>query len=175
LTRRARETVYLRLREFGRRYSLSLPPSVVDRYVRDGRLNTMEAEAFARLVRLARPSVAYVDACDPVAERFGRLVSRLCGEATRVIAEHHADRDRPIVAAASIIAKVRRDRAIERLRTRLGPELGSGYPSDHRTVDFVRDALSRRGPAPLWLRASWATTGRLNAELSARSLESFGP
>jgi ribonuclease HII len=168
-----RVMVYRRLASVGRAVSVSLSPRTIDRYVADGRLNRLEAEAMASLIHEAGPSCAYVDACDPVAERFGTLVSRLSRCPTVVIARHRADRDLPVVGAASIVAKVRRDRALERLRATLGPELGSGYPSDERTVKFVRGTLAAAGPLPPWLRRSWETTARLMRERSARALESF--
>jgi ribonuclease HII len=117
--------------------------------------------------------VAYVDACDPVAERFGALVGTLSLSSATIVARHRADRDLPVVGAASIVAKVRRDRAIEKLRSTLGSELGSGYPSDQRTVNFVRSTLGSGRPLPRWLRATWRTTERLMRERSARRLESF--
>lgn len=168
-----RTDVYQRLASAGRAVSVALPPRTIDRYVAHGRLNRLEAEAMARLIRATTPARVYVDACDPVAERFGDLVADLSGGTAVVVARHGADRDLPIVGAASIVAKVRRDRAIERLRSRLGPEVGSGYPSDERTVAFVREVLAAGGPAPDWVRRSWETTARLMRERSARTLESF--
>jgi ribonuclease HII len=168
-----REETYRRLVRVGRAFSATLSPRTIDRYVVDGRLNLLEAEAMARLIRRAGAARAYVDACDPVAERFGRLVQRLSGGTTEVIARHRADRDEPVVGAASIVAKVRRDRAVNGLRAVLGPELGSGYPSDRRTVAFVRSTISGGARSPEWLRASWETTARLMREHSARRLESF--
>ncbi len=170
-----RTEVYERLRVAGRSYSVALSPALVDRYTARGRLNELEARAFAQLVRRARPSEVFVDACDPNAARFGERVRRLAGATVPIRASHHADRDLPVVGAASIIAKVRRDRAIARLARSIGPGVGSGYPSDHRTVEFVRAILARGGPAPAWLRASWATTGRLKQELKVVALERFAP
>jgi RNase HII (EC 3.1.26.4) len=48
---------------------------------------------------------------------------------------HHADSRFVVVSAASILAKVSRDKSIERLRKIYN--LGSGYPSDTTTVKFV--------------------------------------
>jgi ribonuclease HII len=170
-----RDEVYDRLQRAGRSLSVSLSPSTVDRYVTHGRLNQLEAETFARLIRIARPEEVFVDACDPNAERFGSLVGAMCGVRTLVRASHRADVHIPVVGAASIVAKVRRDRTIDRLNRTLGPGIGSGYPSDRRTVEFVRTALASRGPNPAWLRASWSTTGRLKRELQVRTLDRYGP
>jgi ribonuclease HII len=172
LTPAQRRAAYARLREAGTRHHVTLSPSQIDEAVAIGGLNELEARAFGALVRRTRPEIAYVDACDPVAERFGRTVARHASTETRIVACHHADRDLPVVGAASIVAKVLRDAALARLRRTLGPELGSGYPSDRRTRAFVAEAL-RRGDPPAWLRASWRTTQALLPSRSPRSLETF--
>jgi len=169
----ARERTYDALLEIGEARSVELPPSEIDRHVAHHGLNDLEATAFARLVRELGPDVAYVDACDPNARRFGRLVSVRAGVPARVVARHKADRDLPIVGAASVVAKVRRDRAIAALAARLGEDVGSGYPSDPATVEFVRAALRGGTDRPDWLRASWATMERIIPARPARPLEEF--
>lgn len=173
LSPRARERVFVALESLGTRVDIVLSPRTVDRAVRRGRLNDLEAEAFARLVREQAADVAYVDACDPNERRFGLRVARLAGGTTRVIARHHADRDFPVVGAASVVAKVRRDRELARLREELGAELGSGYPSDPRTVRFVRAALADEPALPPWVRGSWATMQKVKPRRPARTLDGF--
>lgn len=168
-----REAVFDRLADVGRRITVSLSPRAIDPYVRRGRLNELEARAFAEIVRRARPVDVHVDACDPVAERFGEQVRALSAHPRAVDSRHRADATVPVVSAASIVAKVTRDRAIERLRRSIGEEIGSGYPSDPETVRFVRAHLDRPGARREWLRRSWAPTQRLMLERSARRLESF--
>jgi len=167
--------VYAALEPVGSRVHIALSPRKVDQAVSRGGLNDLEAETFARLIRQVGPEEAYVDACDPNEQRFGEKVFRLAGGGTRVVARHHADRDLPVVGAASIVAKVLRDAALSRLRDRLGPELGSGYPSDPKTVDFVRRKLADGGPTPDWLRRSWATMQRVKPRRPARTLDGFVP
>jgi ribonuclease HII len=175
LTPLARERVFAGLGSLGTLRVVALSPRTVDRAVSRGRLNDLEAEAFARLIRELAPDIAYVDACDPNERRFGLRVSRLAGGATHVIARHHADRDYPVVGAASIVAKVRRDRALARLREELGDELGSGYPSDRRTIRFVRSVLADGSAVPPWVRGSWATMQRVKPRRPARTLDGFLP
>ncbi len=171
----ARSEVYRRLSSVGERRSVALAPKTIDRYVERGRLNELEAETFARLVRALKPDVAYVDACDVDAQRFGRSVAGRSGGDVRIVARHHADRDDPVVGAASIVAKVRRDRAIARLAHSLDASIGSGYPSDRRTIDFARRALADGGPVPPWMRGSWATMQRVKPARPARTLDAFVP
>jgi ribonuclease HII len=174
LTPAVRERVYLQLGSIGAMRSLSLPPSEIDRAVAHRLLNELEATAFGRLVRDLRATEARVDACDPDERRFGRRVAHHAGYVVRVVARHHADRDDPVVGAASIVAKVRRDRAIARLALRLRQDIGSGYPSDPTTVAFVRKWLRDRPGHPAWLRKSWSTMKRVNGGPPAVTLERFG-
>ncbi len=175
LTAEARETVYARLARLGDVDSVSLTPRIVDRAVEQGGLNRLEAHAFGRLIRRMGAEEARVDACDTNEHRFGQHVHARAGGRTRVVARHHADRDDPLVGAASIVAKVRRDRAIARLRDRLGDGLGTGYPSDTRTVAFVRAQLASCPELPNWVRASWATMIRVKEVRPAVTLDGFGP
>ena len=170
-----REEVYRLLGTVGQRFWLALDPATVDRHVRRGGLNELEARAFGTLVRRTGASTVYVDACDPVADRFGRAVQHWAGGSAAVIARHRADATIPVVGAASIVAKVHRDRSIRRLQRRLSGDLGSGYPSDPRTCRLVRAVLQDGGPVPPWVRQSWRTMGRLKPPPAARTLETFDP
>ena len=73
-----------------------------------------------------------------------------------MVGNHHADDLLAVVAAASIVAKVRRDRVLRALADVHGP-LGSGYPSDPATCRFLDDCLEAGGPLPSFVRASWRT------------------
>ena len=170
-----REEAYRALGTAGRRVSVSISPRTIDQHVRRHGLNRLEAEAFARLVRRTAPSEVYVDACDVRPERFGALVRQLSGSAALVRSTHGADRRFAIVGAASIVAKVRRDRAIAELRSAVGSDFGSGYPSDPKTVEYLGECLRPGREPPRWLRRSWATTARLMARAPAPSLESYSP
>lgn len=171
-----REKLFHALGPLGRRYWTALPPARIDAHVRGHRLNALEAQAFGGLVRRARPELTLVDACDVDARRFGREVARHAGvDVDRVDARHKADRDLPVVAAASIVAKVQRDRAMDRLSRGSPWALGSGYPADPVTRRAVEQMLAGPSPPPPWLRRSWATTETLMPKPAPRALESFGP
>jgi len=55
--------------------------------------------------------------------------------------------------SASIVAKVNRDRAIQKLRKE--HNLGSGYPSDRKTINFVSNYISNNKVIPSFVRKSW--------------------
>ena len=109
---------------------------------------------------------ALVDAGDVSESRFARRVADGVadagtdtegGVAIDVTAEHGADEASQLVGAASIIAKVERDSRIDALSENYDHDVGSGYPSDPTTREFLADYVDRHGELPACARASWAT------------------
>jgi ribonuclease HII len=133
-------------------YVAKIPPSVIDRSVSKNQLNDLEAKYMAKVIEKLKPGSAYVDSCDVNPARFGKQISKLA-KIKKVHSSHHADRRFPVVSAASIIAKVNRDRAIEKLR--LNHDVGSGYPSDFKTMEFIRRYIGLHGFPPKFTRKSW--------------------
>lgn len=170
-----REELLGQLDSLGECLSLEISPERIDTYVARRGLNELEVESFAELVRRARPTHVFADACDPVAARFGRKLARSAAFPGPIVSRHKADRDLPVVSAASIVAKVVRDRAIARLASMHSIDLGSGYPSDERSVLALRSSMKEVGRVPDWARRSWATTERVKRELTAQPLETFDP
>ncbi len=78
----------------------------------------------------------------------------------KVIAKHKGDDIFPLVSLASIFAKTERDRAIDKIQEELGT-FGSGYPSDPRTIDFLKSYIKQHGKAPPHSRTSWKTISEL--------------
>ncbi len=172
----ARESLYGELRTRGKAVAFRAEPALIDRYVGKGRYNGLELEMMARLVVRLSPREVFADACDVDAARFARELERRTaarGWRGTIVARHKADRDLPIVGAASIVAKVVRDRAIARLQSESVRRLGSGYPSDPLTREFVRRHLSEGGPLPSCVRRSWATLDTLKSAPRLRALETF--
>jgi ribonuclease HII len=175
LNRAQRESLFDGLKEIGERIAIEIPPSEIDSAVAHRQLNVLEARIFARLLRMTDAREVFVDACDPVQERFGRRVKSMARTAAHVVSRHHADRDLPIVSAASIVAKVCRDRAMDRLRTQLDLDCGSGYPSDAKTQQFVTTHLSQETDRVAWLRYSWNTIDKLKPRPPLWTLDNEWP
>ncbi len=133
-------------------------PAEIDRYVKLGmkyrKLNYLEAIYMAKVVDNLEADQVIVDAADTNPGRFGRDIGDLARKKCQIVSEHHADRNHLVVSAASILAKVERDRAVERLRRRYG-NFGSGYPHDLRTKNFMIEWFNSRGSAPSFTRKSW--------------------
>jgi ribonuclease HII len=56
-----------------------------------------------------------------------------------------------------------RDSIIEELKKNYG-DFGSGYPSDTRTTEFLREWIKDKKKAPLIARKSWETTKKIIRE-----------
>ena len=123
-------------------------------------LNVIEAHAFAELLERLAPTTAILDACDVDAERFGRNVAARITHPTTIKAMHEADAKHAVVAAASIIAKVERDRLMAELRTQHGP-CGSGYSHDTATQDWLKTYVATHKKLPPFARREWETARRL--------------
>ncbi|MHA1863545.1 MAG: ribonuclease HII [Candidatus Thorarchaeota archaeon] len=149
----------------------------IDRLRKRTTLNEIEVEEFASIAKALNPQEIYLDAADVIAERFGIKIGKLSGIASKgakIISEHKADSKYPIVSAASIIAKVERDRAIESFHKKYG-DFGSGYPNDPKTIKFVRNLVRNREKLPPIIRKSWKSVTRLIDEESTdqTKLDSF--
>lgn len=141
-----------------------LAPAEIDAVVEKGgrlyRLNRLEARAMARVIMELKPQIVYVDASDVYPERFRNHIAENIPFDVHIISEHKADRNYPIVSAASIIAKVDRDSIIAELRREYG-DFGSGYAADPRTVRFLEDWVRTHGSFPEFVRKSWDTVKRI--------------
>jgi len=150
-------------------YIVKLLPRDIDRVVETGkklhRLNRLEAKAMAEVISHLKPDIAYIDASDVLPERFSRHVNEELTFKVKIVSEHKADKTYPVVSAASIIAKVERDRVISDLRRKYG-EVGSGYASDSRTIKFLEEWIKTHGDYPDFVRKSWAPAKRIKAARS---------
>lgn len=136
---------------------------VVERGRRLNRLNRLEARVMASIIRDLKPDVAYVDASDMLPGRFKQHIAEELPFRVEIVSEHKADETYPVVSAASIIAKVERDREIEKLKRKYG-DLGSGYAADPKTLSFLREWIRKHGEYPDFVRKSWRTARRILEE-----------
>lgn len=144
----------------------------VDEYRKQNKLNDLNREGFEKLISKLNPDVAYVDAADVNEHRFGKQIKeKLTNENdTDIISMHKADEKIDVVAAASIIAKETREEEIKRLKKKIG-DFGSGYPSDERTIKFLKSFYADNGKWPTGTRKSWKTIERIRP---VKTLDDFG-
>ncbi len=123
---------------------------------KDVNLNEIEKIAMRKIIGDSKPDVSFIDCIDVKPERFKNEIEKFQNN-LEVIAEHGADDKYAIVSAASIVAKVERDMAINQLRKEFN-EIGSGYPSDPKTILFLKNIAY--DDLPEFVRRSWATIER---------------
>jgi ribonuclease HII len=104
---------------------------------RKSNLNFLEANVTQSLINSLKPDLATLDCPSTNINAYREYIKKGIKSKTEIIAEHKADFNHPIVSAASILAKVTRDREIQKLKENLGVNFGSGYPSDPLTVEFL--------------------------------------
>lgn len=147
---------------------IKILPYQIDKAVFSSRtnhkLNRLEAQTMAKIIEVLKPDEAYVDAADVIERRFGNHISECLRIKTRIISRHKADRTFPVVSAASIIAKVKRDDEIENLKIKYG-DFGSGYLTDNKTMVFLRRLLEDTGDYPSCIRKSWKPAKKAKNEL----------
>jgi ribonuclease HII len=90
-----------------------------------------------------------------------------------MIVENYADETYPVVSAASIVAKVERDSAIQEIKEKVKVDFGVGYSHDQRTINFVESLIKSRKPLPSFVRQSWITTQLLKEASWQRRLKEF--
>ncbi len=117
-------------------------------------LNDVEMALFAKACGEFRALRYYADCFSTDEASFSNTLSSMLGNA-KVIARHGGDDMFPVVSAASIVAKVERDRAMEAISEEYGGDVGSGYPSDSRTMGFIESWIKEKGTPPREARASW--------------------
>lgn len=100
-------------------------------------LNLLESLTSAKIIDELEGEKAIVDCPSTNIPAFTKELESLINVKTKIVAEHKADFKYPIVSAASIIAKVIRDREIEKIKEQIGEDFGSGYPADPKTKAFI--------------------------------------
>ena len=118
-------------------------PERIDRALSDptSNLNLLEAQLTAELLEALPKGAGYV-AIDLPTRNEGAYRAAIAsfGQVARdvsLVLEHKADVNHIACAAASILAKVERDRLVRAIEAGIGVPIGSGYPSDPLTKAFL--------------------------------------
>jgi ribonuclease HII len=156
---------------------LVIPAKDIDDMRKVMTLNEIEVNAFARVIKKLKPDICYVDSADVNEKRFANDILANLSFKPEIISKHKADDIYPVVSAASIIAKTRRDEEIvkiaEQLEKKLNIPMGSGYPADPITQNFLSKWLDKYKNLPPQVRRSWKTTSNLLKQKSIKKLSDF--
>jgi len=168
-----REAVFEKLIKKGIYRTIVVEPEEIDKAVEESdetNLNWLEAEKASEIINILHPEIVYIDCPSPNIQAFTSFIrQRLKDKTLEVIATHKADVNYPCVSAASIIAKVTRDRIIDKLKKQYNIDFGSGYPSDPTTRDFLEENWNKYN----FFRKSWQSYKEVMKKAFQKTLGEF--
>ncbi|MCW1292301.1 MAG: ribonuclease HII [Candidatus Rehaiarchaeum fermentans] len=141
------------LKEFNNKI-IEVWPEEIDK---NENLNNLELEKFVEIINSLEGEVAIVDAPSNNPKKIEEIIKSKCNK--KIIAENYADKNYLQVGAASIIAKMKREQIISKLKEELNIDFGSGYPSDEKTKLFILKII-KEGKINEYrkiIRKSWIT------------------
>lgn len=169
LSPRRREAYAREIEKLGKACIVEVWPEEIDELRKTLSINTIEVQKMAcAAASLGKAEKIYVDACDVDEVRFGEELRGYLAFECDIVSKHGADETYPVVAAASILAKVRRDAIVVGLQKEVGIDFGSGYPSDRKTREFLVQWRACHGGYPSFVRKSWSTVSKMDKEHSER-------
>jgi ribonuclease HII len=173
----AREELFDRIREVVHDFRVEvIEPDAIDLSLNsdDCNLNWLEAKTSARMVSELNPNKIIID-CPSInlkayKQYFSNKLSQGVKDQAELLVEHKADLNHIVVAAASVVAKVIRDRTIEHTKQEIGIDFGSGYLTDPKTQHFLQNHYDK---FPHLFRQTWSTIKKLQEAKMQKKLADF--
>ncbi|MBR9682534.1 MAG: ribonuclease HII [Candidatus Aenigmarchaeota archaeon] len=173
LSRKQREILYPKVKEIAKDYVvIKVPAKEIDELRKKINLNRIEAMKMGEMITAMKADEAIIDAPQVSTDKFKAIVKSYTNAKTNIICENYADMNHVTCAAASILAKVERDWEIDKIKEEVGFDLGVGYPSDERAINFVKKALKEKKFLE-HIRFSWVTVSNIIEENEQKSLGEF--
>ena len=187
LTAEKRDSLFLEIKK----HCYSTYETISVEEIDNGNLNDLEFNVMVSLAKkvmcqctaayfIEREFTLYIDCPDQDTESHAKRIKNALPHSCSVdvISEHKADDKFVVVGASSIVAKVLRDREIDRIKNLYLSEygdFGSGYPSDVRTRNFLEKYYEINKKFPIETRMKWGTIEKIrkgaNSENSKSSWE----
>ncbi len=175
LSSEVREDLFERLREVVHDFRVEvIEPDAIDLSLSESNLNWLEADTSSRMVSELAPDKAIIDCPSVNIESYKKYfhdkIPPPLHDSIVLVVEHKADVNHLVVSAASIVAKVMRDRWIDRLKREIGIDFGSGYTSDPKTQRFL---AAHHDKFPGLFRTRWQSYKRIEEAKRQKSLGDF--
>jgi ribonuclease HII len=137
---------------------IAVSPKEIDEAVEsvgnDMNLNWLEAKHQAIIINELNPDKVIIDCPHPIPKKYeDHLRKLLKNKNVNIVCEHKADVNYPICSAASILAKVRREEEMDKIKKKYG-DTGPGYPANPKTQKFIKENYQKY---PEIFRKSWST------------------
>jgi len=156
LTKKKREQLFEKIKQTVKQYKIIImPPKEIDNALEsdDLNLNWLEAHKAAEIINKLNPDKVIVDSPSNNCEAYTRYLKKLLHnpKSLQLICIHKADLKHMEVGAASILAKVTRDKEIEKIQEKYG-NTGPGYMSNPITQKFLKENWEKH---PEIFRQTW--------------------
>ena len=151
---------------------IEVSPKEIDEALESNELNLNWLEAYkqAEIINSLNPDKAIIDCPSPNCDKFKAYLKNLLkNKKIELIVEHKADVKYPTCSAASIIAKVRREDEMDKIKKRYG-NTGPGYSSSPITQKFIKENWEKY---PEIFRKTWATWKNHEKMKDQKTLERF--
>ncbi|MGC9079348.1 MAG: ribonuclease HII [Nanopusillaceae archaeon] len=159
LSRDEREKLFEKIINISYKYKyIIISPKEIDYYVKKNRLNLLEFKNMIKIIKEIRPNTVIIDSPIKNTKKVVEIIKNNLDFEVNIIAENKADKNYPIVSAASIIAKVIRDREIDKIKKETNINFGSGYPSDEKTIKAIKENYDKLRD---YIRESWLTIKKI--------------
>ncbi len=164
LTPARREELYKEIERIAKDiFVLKVAACRIDSYRSMGiNLDKIEAMKMAEIIDFNSSKKIFVDGLTQNPKKFKGLISSFVkrNKDAELIVENYMDESIISVSAASIVAKVERDKEIEELKKQVNFNFGVGYPHDPLTIQFMEKIMKEANgkQLPDYIRKSWVTT-----------------
>lgn len=155
---------------------IQVKPKEIDEAVLDDNgfnLNWLEAKKQAEIINDLKPHKMIIDCPSPNIKAYTNYLKKLIDpkllESIQLVIEHKGEKHMP-VAAASIIAKCKREEEVKEIEKIVGQSIGSGYSSNSVCQKFLKENFDKY---PEFIRKSWSTFKVLDNQKKQKSLEEF--
>ncbi|RLI77703.1 ribonuclease HII [Archaeoglobales archaeon] len=166
LNAKKREELAEKIKKIGEVGVLKIQAEELDELMKNKTINEVLKECYSKLIRRVDADLYILDSPDVIPGRIANELKSLTNK--KINAYHKADENYEVVAAASVVAKVERDAEIENIKKIVG-DFGSGYASDSRTINFLKEYIKKHGKLPPHTRKRWKTA----FNLMQKSLDEF--
>ena len=133
-------------------------------------LNKLEAIKTAMIINYLKPDKVTIDCPSTNINAYINYLKTFLKYEPKIKAEHKADFLYPEVSAASILAKCQREEEIKKLKKKYKIDFGSGYPSDPRTIEFLKKNYNKY---PEIFRKTWVTYKNISETKKQKSLSDY--
>jgi ribonuclease HII len=180
LTQRRREFLAEKIKEKAETFEIiTIYPEEIDGNSLNGiNLNKVEAIACAKIINKINKGFkkikVIVDCPSTIISKWQDFLKTKIKNLSNleISCEHKADKNHVSVSAASILAKITREKEISKLKEIYGDGIGSGYCSDPITKRFLKENAKKHKNKGIF-RKTWITWKNVFEEIEQKKLGDF--